>query len=141
MQFAVAHCRHRIPPDSGCHLIRPETLAAPGAENDVRGATYDLTRVAEDAILGQSTNRALGKHVVAAGNADQLADPANAGDERLVPFFEVDARTARQEGCRLSHEFDMRFEFDCIAFRALGGADQFAEAALVTHDPVDRAMI
>src|SRR5712675_2706706 len=141
MQFAVAHCRHRIPPDSGCHLIRPETLAAPGAENDVRGATYDLTRIAENAIPGQSANRALGKHVLAAGDADQLADPSDAGDERLIPFFEVHAWTAGQESSRLPHLRDMGFEFECIAFCGLGGADQCAEAAHVTQDPIDRAMI
>ncbi|MFL6691672.1 MAG: ABC transporter substrate-binding protein, partial [Ramlibacter sp.] len=39
---------------------------------------------------------ALRKHVVAAGEADQLGHPADAGNRRLVPFLEIDARTARQ---------------------------------------------
>ena len=40
--------------------------------------------------------RKLGKAVLAARDLDQLADPADAGDLRLVPFLEVDARPARQ---------------------------------------------
>src|SRR5258708_7792525 len=141
VQLAVAHRRHRVPSIPGRHLIRPEALAAPGTENDIRGAAYDLTGIAENAILGQSANRALGKHVIAAGDADQLADPSNAGDERLVPFFKVDAWTARQERSRLPHAFGVCFQLERIALRPLGGANQCAEPAHVTQDPVDRAMI
>ena len=55
-----------------------------------------------------------GKHVVAARDADQLRHPADAGDLRLVPLLEIDARPARQargggadrieSGCRLPRE-------------------------------------
>jgi hypothetical protein len=48
-------------------LIRPKALAAPETENDIRGAAYDFAGIAENAILGQSTDGALGKHVIAAG--------------------------------------------------------------------------
>ena len=50
--------------------------------------------VGDDAIAGQRFLRQFGEHVVAAGDADQLGDPADAADRRLVPFLEVDARAA-----------------------------------------------
>src|SRR6202011_6059883 len=124
----------------GCHLIRPEALTAPGAENDIGGAAYDLAGIAKNAIFAECADRALGEHVVAAGDADQFADPSNAGDERFVPFFEVDAWTAGQESGRLPHPLDMRFELECIAFRLGCSTDQCTQPAHVTQDPIDRAM-
>src|SRR6202011_3690345 len=119
----------------GCHLIRPEALTAPGAENDIGGAAYDLAGIAKNAIFAECADRALGEHVVAAGDADQFADPSNAGDERLVPFFEVDARTAGQESRRLPHTLDMRFELERIALSPGCGTDQCAQPANIPQDP------
>ena len=67
-----------------------------GPVDDVGRAVDDIGRIGKDAVFRQRFLRALGEHVVAAGDADQLADPANACDQRFVPFFEVDARAAAQ---------------------------------------------
>src|SRR5277367_2010581 len=96
VQLPVADRRHRVPTGSGRHLIGTEALAAPRTEDDIRSAAHDFAGVREDAILAQRTQRALREYIVAAGDADQLADPTNSRDERLVPFLEIDARTAGQ---------------------------------------------
>jgi len=57
--------------------------------------------------LAKAQTARSGNNVVAAGDADQLADPSNAGDERLVPFFEVHAWMAGQKRSRLPHPLDM----------------------------------
>ena len=51
----------------------------------------------DDAILGElGMCRSSGKIGVAAGDLDQLLDPLDARDQRIVPLLEVDARPARQ---------------------------------------------
>ncbi len=49
-----------------------------------------------DAVLGVLALRQFREHLDAAGDLDQLRHPADAGDHRLVPFLEIDARAARQ---------------------------------------------
>jgi hypothetical protein len=73
------------------HLLGPEFLAAPGADDDVRLASNDLLR-GDDPISGGPSCGAIGKNIDAAGDLDELRNPGNPGNERLVPFLEKDFR-------------------------------------------------
>ena len=50
------------------------------------------TRGIDDAILAERLVAQLREDRIAAGDLDQLLDPADAGDERRVPFLEEDPR-------------------------------------------------
>ncbi len=110
VQLPIAHRRHRIPTGAGRHEIGPKALAAPGAQDDVRGAADDFAGIAQDAVLAERAQRALRKDIIAAGDTDQFAYPANSGNERLVPFLEIHAWPTRQQRRRLPHALDMGFE-------------------------------
>src|SRR6185312_5973236 len=110
VQLAVANRGNGLPPGPSRHSLRAKPLAAPGTEHDIRSAAHDLAGVAQDAVLAERTRGALGKDIVAAGDADQFTDPADAADERLVPFLEVHPRTPRQTRSGLPHTLDMRLE-------------------------------
>src|SRR5262249_26569450 len=51
-----------------------------------------------DPALGSLLGTGLDADVVPSGDLDQLGAPADAADERLVPFLEEDTRAARQLG-------------------------------------------
>ena len=56
-----------------------------------------LARLYPDTItdeLAQRFGRLRREHVIAAGDAHQFGDPADAGDQRFVPLLEIDARLA-----------------------------------------------
>ena len=59
------------------------------------GAPRRFERIGDHTIAAHALHGELGKDVVAAGDADQLADPLDRADHRLVPLLEVDARAAR----------------------------------------------
>ena len=82
-------------PGRAANFRRHEFLAAPGADDDV-GPRRDHLLGGDDAVLGALLRGQLLEHVDAAGGLDQLRHPADAGDHRLVPFLEIDARPARQ---------------------------------------------
>src|SRR5205085_2515894 len=69
-----------------------ERLAAPAREHHV-GRTVDHLLGLHDALLRVRMFRAIPEDVVAARDLDQLGDPADAGDDRVGPLFEVHART------------------------------------------------
>src|SRR5262245_9197653 len=78
-------------------LPRHELPPAPGADDDVRvGGDQILTRY--DAFLGVLAPGQRGEWVDAAGDFDELGDPADAGDHRLVPFLEIDPGMAGKAG-------------------------------------------
>ena len=94
-QLAVPHRGNLLPARPRRDALGPEFLAAPRAEHHVRVALR--TTSCGSATMrprGRLRARTLGKHILAAGDLDQLAHPADAADHRLVPFLEVDARSA-----------------------------------------------
>src|SRR6185312_13199684 len=97
-QLAVPHRAHVLPARTRRNFLGPKLLAAPRADDDVGIAPHDLRVIGNDAVLAARLPRQFRKTVVAAGNADQLGDPADRADVRLVPLLEVDARAPRQSG-------------------------------------------
>src|SRR2546427_8990012 len=65
-------------------------LAAPRREDDL-GIPLDHRLRRDDPTVGPRLPAELDEDVTAAGDLDQLGDPADAGDERIVPLLEVDA--------------------------------------------------
>src|SRR5690606_9075711 len=123
------------------HLLRPELLAAPGAEDDVRRAPYHFRGVRQDALLRQRLGRALGEDVVAAGDRHQFRDPADAGDRRLVPLLEIDPRPTRQRRGLAGNFLQPTLQFIRVCVGTRAGTDQGAQAADVINDPVDAAVV
>src|SRR5690606_1915134 len=82
-----------------------ELFAAPAAQSDLRVPLDDLGWL-HDALFGQLPARALGEHVGAAGELDELAHPADGGDGGLVPLLEVHARSARATAGPLAQRLD-----------------------------------
>ena len=66
----MAHRRRELKSRSGRDLIRPELLAAPGADDDVGLAPDDLLR-GDDPLLGGLASGKLGKDVGAAGRVER----------------------------------------------------------------------
>src|SRR4051812_32229244 len=74
-------------------MLRPELLAAPGAEDDFGVASDHLASIGDRAAGGALRKRKFLEDILTAGDLDELAHPADAADHRLVPLLEVDART------------------------------------------------
>src|SRR5215213_5954015 len=60
---------------------------APRTDNHLRIAIKDDSGI-DDSILRTLAFAQLRKDGIAAGDFDQFVNPANSGDERLMPFFE-----------------------------------------------------
>src|SRR3984957_5409973 len=141
MQLAVANRGRRLPAGTSRDDIRPEALAAPRPENDVRGTANDLAGIFQNAVFAERAERSLGEHIIAAGNADQLAHPPDARDEGLVPLLEIHPRAAGPQSGGLTHPFDVPLQFERVALSLGSGADHGAQAAHVTEDSLDSTMI
>ena len=95
----------------------------------------------DDPLLRALAEGERAEHVVAAGDLDQLRHPADAGDHRLVPFLEIDARPARQTGGALPR---LRQPLLQRAGELVGlgrGADQRAERADHIENAGDVALV
>jgi hypothetical protein len=90
IRFAVT-AGDLIPAGAGPNAIRHDLFAAPGGEDHVRAGRRDGVR-RDDPVLGRGTRAKMAADVVAAGDLDQLGNPADPGDQRLVPLLEEDAR-------------------------------------------------
>src|SRR5690606_27438743 len=107
---------------------------APGAEDDVGGAADDLVVVGEDALLGQRLGGEFREDVVAAGDADQFGDPADAADAWLVPFLEVDPGSPRKQRRLSGNPVDTPLQLPGISLGLCGTTDQRTEPAHVVED-------
>src|SRR5688572_15215553 len=94
--MSTAHRGHIAPSGPRSHGPGSEFLAAPRAEDHIGRAPRHLQRIGDDAVLAERFTRELGEAVVATGDPDQFRHPANTGDLRLVPLFEIHAWTARE---------------------------------------------
>src|SRR5271154_2126008 len=141
MQLTVPHGRDGLPAYPRCDRLRHETLAAPGAQNNIRLATYNFIRVGQNSVFAQRLGRLLAENVFAAGDSDQLADPLDPANLRLIPFLEVDPRPARQPGRRPPDRSNVPLKLPDQALGLGLRADHRAEAQDIGQDAVDRAVI
>src|SRR5580704_10683506 len=108
MNVALTDRRDILPTGPRCNGVRSKTLAAPGPENHIRRPLDDFHRVTQNPVLRERTAfHLVGKDVIATRNIDDFADPLNSGDERHVPFLEVDTRPAPECRSALSHLFEV----------------------------------
>ena len=85
----VAHRRDVAPARPLPDPVGHDLLAAPGGEDHVgRGVAHDIGR--NDPVLGRLLKPQFWQHVLAAGDLDQFGHPADAGDQGIVPFLEID---------------------------------------------------
>jgi hypothetical protein len=99
------------------------------------------SRIGDDAVAPKRLDRELGKAVVAAGEADELADPADGRDLRLVPLLEVDARPAGQRRRGASHLVEAGLQLLGQRRRLRLAADHPAEHAHRPQDLGDAAVV
>src|SRR5258706_4726483 len=83
-QEAVAHGGNLSEARPRRDFCRHELLAAPGADDDV-GISRDHIFGGYDALLRGLAAGQRGEDIDAAGNLDELGDPADAGNHRLPP--------------------------------------------------------
>src|SRR5207302_8350696 len=71
----------------------------PGGKDLIgRGFAHDIWR--NNPVLGGLLKAQFRQGVFAAGDLDQFGYPADAGDQRIVPFLEIDFWFWRWPGCR-----------------------------------------
>jgi len=66
----------------GCNALRPEFLAAPRPDDQI-GLPRNNFLNCHHPVLGCTL-----KNVDAASDLDELGNPSNPGDQRIVPFLE-----------------------------------------------------
>src|SRR5262249_58674814 len=91
VDLPAPHRRHPPPAGSAGDAVAVHRLTTPGRQDDLR-VTADHFIGRHDALAGDRAVAQLGEDVAAAGNLDELRDPADAGDEWIVPLLAVHAR-------------------------------------------------
>jgi len=79
------------PPVARFNEIPVEADTAPGSDDHLRVSADDLARI-YNPVFGQWPISEFRKDWLPAGDLNQLFNPSNAADERVVPFFEEDPR-------------------------------------------------
>src|SRR6185437_15955914 len=79
--------------------------------------------------------------VFPAGDSDELRNPADAADERRIPFFEVHPRSPRKAARACADRFDAILEPPDQLRRPLLAADHAAQRADHAEDLGDAALI
>src|ERR1700683_5480725 len=90
VKLTVAYRRNRIPAWARAQFLGAESFAAPRSDDEFRGSAHDRLRVGDDAFSRIRPRGLIGEAVLAAGNTNQLRNPLNTADQRIVPFFKVD---------------------------------------------------
>src|ERR1700720_1268112 len=131
--------RDRIPAGSLPDLVRNDLLAAPRGENDV-GRRHDHIMWRNDTVFGGLLFSQFGKHLLATGDLDEFRDPADAADERIVPFLEINLRL-RPPMNRRRHLVKASFVAPGKPFRLIYRSDQSANGADHRENASDIALI
>jgi len=90
-EILVLHGWDAVEASPRCNALRPEFLAAPRADDQI-GLPYDHVLGCHDTVLGCALISAIGEDVDPAGDIDELRNPSNSGDQRIVPLFEEHPR-------------------------------------------------
>ena len=121
-------------------ICRGTTLRPHHEARITSGLRRDHVGRRHDAIARRRGAAQMGEHVLAARDLDQLRDPADAGDHRIVPFLEVDPRPRRS--CRRASDVrHPRLERTRQRLGLVAGADQGADGADHGEDPRNVALI
>ena len=100
-ELILAHRWDRLPARPRHQTLRTEFLPAPRRQDHL-GLLFDYKIwVGDDASTRRLRARQLRKDILAAGDLDELAHPADAADHRLVPLLEVDPRPPRKRFRRI----------------------------------------
>src|ERR1700730_10323393 len=83
------HRRDFAPNSSLPDFFRHNLLAAPRGQDGIRCGRDNRFR-RDYTVLRCFLDRQAGKHVLSACDLDQLGYPADAADQRIVPFLEID---------------------------------------------------
>src|SRR5215469_130766 len=83
----MLHCRYLLETRARHNPFRSELLAAPRAEYQI-GFPCDHLVDRHQTILGCGLTCPIGEDVDAASDLDQLRNPPNSGDQRIVPLLE-----------------------------------------------------
>src|SRR5262249_46458712 len=86
--------RHPLPTGAARDGVAVHRVATPRGQDEL-GIPADDFVGRHDALARARTVPQLGKDIAAPGDLDELRDPADAGNERIVPLLEVHARTMR----------------------------------------------
>src|SRR5580704_1882245 len=109
VEILVLHGWDAVEASPRCNVLRPEFLAAPRADDQIRFPRNHLLNH-HDTALGGALISAIGENVDAAGDLDEFRDPSNSGDQRLVPFLEEYPWPLRQPLRTASRSGQARFE-------------------------------
>jgi hypothetical protein len=127
---------------SGMAINHAGTLAlVANRADDQIGSSLDHFLRSYDAILGCGLISAVGEDVDAAGDLDELRDPSNSGDQRIVPFLEEYSWPARQ-ALRAASDFGQtRFERSNELPSPFARIDHRAQHPNHTEDSGDASLI
>jgi hypothetical protein len=81
---AVGNRRDVLPASTRAYFFSPDFLPTPGREDYVGRANGDLVG-GNNTILGGCRRPFLRKNVITTSHLDQLGDPADSGNDRIVP--------------------------------------------------------
>jgi hypothetical protein len=137
---AASNCRNGVESGANDDLFFVELLPAPGPDNDIRRAS-DHGIGCDDTILGRLAPGKLGKDIDTAGDRDQLGDPGDAGNHRIIPFLKIDFRTITARFAPSPGAVEIGRKPLGQYVGALSRANDSAERAYHIKDPGDRALI
>src|SRR3984885_10218751 len=92
-------------------------------------------------MFRQRFARLLGKRIIATGYTDQFRYPADASNDRIVPFLEVNLGPSRQLRRGGAYLFQMRFGALRVTFGLFVCAHHRTEPPHVRDDAFNAAMI
>ena len=89
----VLNGRNRIPTRAIAQAISIKWFTTPRSKNNVGLATHHLRRVRNDAVFGKRFSGRFCKTVVPPSYRDQLTNPANPADQRIIPLLKINLWT------------------------------------------------
>jgi hypothetical protein len=120
--------------------LRSEFLPAPRADDQIRFPRHHrLSR--HNTVSGRALLPTIEEDVDAAGDLDELRDPPNSGDQRLVPFFEEYLWPLRQSLRAASGFGQTGFECSDELPSPFARVDYRAQRANHVEDPGDASLI
>src|SRR5215469_10357975 len=136
----MPHSRYSIEPRPRHNTLEPEFLAAPGPDDQIRFPRDDLFS-RDNTVLGSALVAPIGEDVGAPGDLDELRNPFNSEDQRIIPLLEKHPGPLRQACGSLASFGQTGFEsFDKLP-GPLNHAHYCPDHADHFEDPGDGALV